>query len=76
MNDQAESDLRRAEMLSPWPALLLLLVLIFRGPVAAVLPLVIGVLSILGSFAVLRGSPSSRTYPSSRSTSSRCSGSG
>jgi uncharacterized membrane protein YdfJ with MMPL/SSD domain len=54
LNDQAESDLRRAEMLS-LPALLLLLVLIFRGPVAAVLPLVIGVLSILGSFAVLRG---------------------
>ena len=54
LNDQAESDLRRAEMLS-LPALLLLLVLIFRGPVAAVLPLVIGVLAILGSFAVLRG---------------------
>jgi uncharacterized membrane protein YdfJ with MMPL/SSD domain len=54
LNHQAESDLRRAEMLA-LPALLLLLVLIFRGPVAAALPLVIGMLSILGSFAVLRG---------------------
>lgn len=53
LNDQAEADLRRAELLS-LPALLMLLVLIFRGLLAAVLPLVIGVLAILGSFVVLR----------------------
>jgi RND superfamily putative drug exporter len=53
LNNQAEEDLRRAEMIS-LPALLVLLVVIFRGLAAAALPLVIGMLSILGSFAALR----------------------
>ena len=62
---------RRAEVFS-FPILLVLLVLIFRGVVAAVTPLLIGGLAILGRFhdhaAARRGHRRSR---SSRSTSSR-----
>jgi RND superfamily putative drug exporter len=53
-NDQIERDIVRAEMLS-LPILLVLLVLIFRGLVAAATPLLVGVLSIVGAFTVTRG---------------------
>ena len=75
LNNQAESDLRRAEMLA-LPALLLLLVLIFRGPVAAALPVASEYWRSWAHSPFCGACPSSRTCPSSRSTSSRCSGSG
>ena len=53
MNKQAESDLRRAEMLA-FPLLFLLSLLFFRSLVAALLPLLIGGLAIVGTFLVLR----------------------
>jgi len=46
-------DIARAEMLSI-PVLLVLLVLVFGGVVAAGLPLAIGVLAVLGAFTALR----------------------
>lgn len=52
-NDQIERDIVRAEMLS-LPILMVLLVLIFRGLVAAATPLLVGVLSIVGAFTVTR----------------------
>lgn len=48
-----ESDLARAEMVA-LPVTLLLLVLIFGGLVAAGLPLFVGALTVLGTFAVLQ----------------------
>ncbi len=48
-----ESDLIRAEMIA-LPITLLLLLLVFRGVVAAGLPLLIGGLSIVSTFVVLR----------------------
>ena len=53
MNKQTESDLRRAEMLA-FPLLFLLSLLFFRSLVAALLPLLIGGLAIVGTFLVLR----------------------
>jgi uncharacterized membrane protein YdfJ with MMPL/SSD domain len=53
INAQVARDIPRAEMISA-PLLLILLVLIFRSFVAAALPLVIGALSILGAFALMR----------------------
>ena len=50
---QVERDIARAEGLS-MPIVLVLLVLIFGGLVAASLPLAVGALAILGSFLVLR----------------------
>jgi RND superfamily putative drug exporter len=50
---QVEKDLRKAETLS-LPITLLLLVLIFGSAVAAGLPLGVGIVSILGTFLVLR----------------------
>jgi uncharacterized membrane protein YdfJ with MMPL/SSD domain len=50
---QATKDLGSAELLA-FPLLALLALLVFRG-VAAVLPLAIGGLTVLGAFAVLRG---------------------
>jgi len=52
-NTQIEHDIVRAEMLS-LPILMILLLVIFRGIVAASMPLVVGVLSILGAFIVTR----------------------
>ena len=49
-----EADLLRAEMIA-LPITILLLLLIFRGVVAALLPLAIGALSVVGTFLVLRG---------------------
>ncbi|MEK6328358.1 MAG: MMPL family transporter [Actinomycetota bacterium] len=53
VNEQTESDLRRAEMLA-FPLLFLLSLLFFRSLVAALLPLLIGGLAIVGTFFVLR----------------------
>lgn len=53
VNEQVESDLQRAEMLA-FPLLFLLLLLFFRSLVAALLPLMIGALAIVGTFFILR----------------------
>ncbi len=53
VNKQVESDLRRAEMLA-FPLLFLLSLLFFRSLVAALLPLMIGGLAIVGTFFTLR----------------------
>jgi RND superfamily putative drug exporter len=53
VNDQTREDLTKAEMIA-FPLLALLLLLVFRGVIAASIPLLIGVLSIIGSFLVLR----------------------
>ncbi|POM24846.1 Membrane protein YdfJ [Actinomadura rubteroloni] len=52
VNDRVSADIGRAEGLS-LPILLILLVVIFGGLVAASLPLVIGGVAILGSFTAL-----------------------
>src|SRR5215208_2626083 len=49
----AESDLRRAELVA-FPILAVLLVLVFRGLVAALLPLALGGVAVLASLAGLR----------------------
>ena len=53
VNTQTEQDLRRAEMLA-FPLLFLLSLLFFRSLVAALLPLLIGGLAIVGTFFILR----------------------
>ncbi|HEY0700477.1 MAG TPA: MMPL family transporter, partial [Micromonospora sp.] len=53
VNTQSKADLTRAEALA-LPVLFLLLVLIFRNLLAALLPVVVGVLAIVGSLAGLR----------------------
>ena len=53
MNEQVSKDLETAETAS-FPILAILLILIFGSLVAASLPLVIGVVAILGSFLILR----------------------
>ena len=53
VNEQVESDLRKAEMLV-FPLLFLLSFLFFRSLVAALLPLMIGALAIVGTFLMLR----------------------
>jgi uncharacterized membrane protein YdfJ with MMPL/SSD domain len=52
VNDQVESDLKRAEMLA-FPLLFLLSLLFFRSLVAAALPLMVGGLAIVGTFLTL-----------------------
>ncbi|MGI5153446.1 MMPL family transporter [Plantactinospora sp. CA-294935] len=52
-NEQTTEDIARAETLS-LPVLLVLLVLIFRGLVAAATPLLVGGLAILGAFVAVR----------------------
>ena len=52
-NEQVGEDIARAEMLS-LPVLLVLLVVVFGGLVAAGLPLLVGGFSVLGAFLVLR----------------------
>ncbi|TFV62159.1 UNVERIFIED_ORG: MMPL family transporter [Bacillus sp. AZ43] len=54
INERVSSDIARAEMIS-LPILAVLLVIIFGSVAAAGLPLAIGVVAILGSFAALRG---------------------
>ena len=53
VNKQVERDLRTAELYA-FPLLLVLSLLFFRSLVAALLPLVVGVLAILGTFLMLR----------------------
>ncbi|MCP3420414.1 MMPL family transporter [Nocardioides pinisoli] len=53
MGEQVEQDLSRAELMA-LPILVLLSILIFRGR-AALLPLVVGVTTVLGTFLVLAG---------------------
>src|SRR5262249_50275174 len=52
-NDQTKSDLPKAELIA-FPILALLLLFVFRGVIAAAIPLLIGVLSIVGTLFVLR----------------------
>ncbi|MGB7587130.1 MAG: efflux RND transporter permease subunit [Solirubrobacterales bacterium] len=53
VNKQVETDLRFAEMLA-FPLLFLLSFLFFRSLVAALLPVMIGLLAIVGTFLILR----------------------
>ena len=53
VNDTVREDLERAELIA-FPILALLLVLVFRGLVAAALPLLIGGLAVVGTFLSLR----------------------
>jgi trehalose monomycolate/heme transporter len=52
-NVLTKEDVQRAELLS-MPILLILLVIIFRSVVAALTPLIVGGLSIVGAFVVVR----------------------
>ncbi len=53
VNQQAAEDLTRGELLA-FPVLLVLALLFFRGVAAAVLPLAVGIVSVLTTFALLR----------------------
>jgi uncharacterized membrane protein YdfJ with MMPL/SSD domain len=52
-NEQVEEDLRTAELFA-FPLLFLLSLLFFRSLVAALLPLLVGALAIVGTFLMLR----------------------
>ncbi len=52
-NDQTRTDLTKAELIA-FPILALLLLFVFRGVVAASIPLLLGVVSIVGTLLVLR----------------------
>jgi uncharacterized membrane protein YdfJ with MMPL/SSD domain len=52
-NDQTRKDLTKAELIA-FPLLTLLLLFVFRGVVAAAIPLLIGGISIVGTLFVLR----------------------
>ena len=52
-NDQTRTDLTKAELIA-FPILALLLLFVFRGVVAAAIPLLIGMISIVGTLLVLR----------------------
>lgn len=53
VNDQTRKDLTNAELIA-FPLLAILLLLVFRSAVAAAIPLIIGVLSIVGTLFALR----------------------
>lgn len=53
VGEQVSEDIARAELLA-FPILFLLSLFVFRGVVAALLPLVVGALTILTSFLVMR----------------------
>jgi RND superfamily putative drug exporter len=53
VNDQTKTDLTKAELIA-FPLLALLLLVVFRGVVAAGIPLLIGGISIVGTLLVLR----------------------
>ncbi|MFC4013231.1 MMPL family transporter [Nonomuraea purpurea] len=53
LNDQSAADLARAEAIST-PVLLVLLVVVFGSLVAAVLPLVVGLVAVVGALVLLR----------------------
>src|SRR6187402_1035023 len=52
-NDQTREDLTKAELIA-FPVLALLLLFVFRGVIAAAIPLLLGVISIVGTLLVLR----------------------
>ncbi len=52
-NDQTRKDLTKAELIA-FPILALLLLFVFRGVIAASIPLLIGIVSIIGTLMVLR----------------------
>jgi putative drug exporter of the RND superfamily len=52
-NDQTRQDLTKAELIA-FPVLALLLLFVFRGVVAAAIPLLLGLISIVGTLLVLR----------------------
>ena len=52
VNDETREDLTRAEIIA-FPILTVLLLLVFRGAIAALIPLLLGVISILGTYFVL-----------------------
>jgi putative drug exporter of the RND superfamily len=52
-NDQTREDLTKAELIA-FPVLALLLLFVFRGVIAAAIPLLMGVISIIGTLFVLR----------------------
>jgi uncharacterized membrane protein YdfJ with MMPL/SSD domain len=54
VESQSREDLTKAELIA-FPLLALLLLVVFRGVIAAAIPLLIGVVSILGTWLVLRG---------------------
>lgn len=54
IGDAVSADLARAELLA-FPVLLLLSLLLFRGGRAALIPLIVGVSTVLGTFLVLLG---------------------
>lgn len=53
VNHQVETDLQKAELIA-FPILFLLALLFFRGLVAAMLPMMVGILSIVGTFLTLK----------------------
>ena len=53
VNNQVEEDLKKAELIA-FPLLFLLTLVFFRSLVAALLPLLIGGLAIVGTFLILR----------------------
>jgi RND superfamily putative drug exporter len=53
VNDQTKTDLTKAELIA-FPLLALLLLVVFRGVIAAGIPLLIGGISIVGTLFVLR----------------------
>ncbi|MGH2949508.1 MAG: MMPL family transporter, partial [Solirubrobacteraceae bacterium] len=53
VGEQVQEDLARAEMLA-FPILFLLSLVVFRGVVAALLPLAVGAVTIITTFALLR----------------------
>jgi RND superfamily putative drug exporter len=53
VNDQTRADLTTAELIA-FPILTILLLLVFRGAIAASLPLLLGVISTLGTLLMLR----------------------
>jgi putative drug exporter of the RND superfamily len=52
-NDQTRTDLTKAELIA-FPLLALLLLFVFRGVVAAAIPLLLGMISIAGTLMILR----------------------
>jgi len=53
VNDQTRRDLTKAELIA-FPIIAILLLLVFRGVVAAMIPLIVGGLSIVGTLLALR----------------------
>ncbi len=53
VNQTLEDDLQRAELIA-FPIVAVLLMIVFRGLVAALLPLVIGGIAVVGTFLILR----------------------